>query len=388
MKYIPRTVESLLSETANQFPAVLLTGPRRAGKTTLLQHLFPRSSYFLIEDPDVIGRLRADPRSFLDEIQLPVILDEIQNVPQLLSYIRSRIDAAPEEMGQWILTGSQEAPLMQGVTESMAGRTAIFQLMPMSVSETPKVSLLSGGFPEVLARPTAARIWFSSYVLTYLERDVRSISAINDLATFCRFIALLASRCGQILNRSDLAAPLGVSVPTISSWTNILEITGQIILVPPYYENFGKRLIKSPKIYFADPGLACHLLGIETEKELRKSPFLGPLFEGFVAAEIVKQQINAGRRKEIYYFRDLQGLEVDFLIPVGDNRLVLAEAKAAKTVMPDAAKSLKRLSKAITAHETRSYVVHQPPAEITQLTTLTEGVKAVSLRDLLQAIPR
>ncbi|MGH7488546.1 MAG: ATP-binding protein, partial [bacterium] len=208
------------------------------------------------------------------------------------------------------------------------------------------VGLLRGGFPEVLARPATASLWFSSYLQTYLERDVRSISAVQEPAMFRRFFALVASRHGQVLNKSDLAAPLGMSVPGIGRWLDILEATAQIFLVPPHFDNLGKRLIKSPKVYVADSGLACHLLGIETSVELEKSPFLGALFEGFIAGEIVKAQLNAGRRRELYYFRDQQGLEVDFVVSGKGGALRLIEAKAARTVSPNDAASMQRLAAA------------------------------------------
>lgn len=383
MAFVRRALTEQLVRAARAFPAVILTGPRRAGKTTLLRHLFPGATYHLLEDPDTVARIRADPRAFLDDVSLPVILDEIQNVPEIFNYVRARIDQAPRKRGQWLLTGSQEAPLMKGMTESMAGRAAVLQLLPFSVIEQPKVSLLRGGFPEVVARPSSADLWFRSYVQTYLERDVRAVSAIRDLATFRRFLSLLASRCGQLLNRTDLAAPLGVSVPTISEWLSILEVTEQILLVPPFYENFGKRLVKSPKLYFVDSGLAGHLLGITSEAELNRSPFLGPLFEGFVASEIVKQQLNAGRRKEIYYFRDQQGLEVDLVIPGGDRGLTLIEAKATRTVTPAMAESLVRLGAATNREKVTSILVHRGAGPGAAFTALRPGVRAMPLLDLL-----
>jgi predicted AAA+ superfamily ATPase len=388
MKFIPRLIESQLLLASRKFNSLILTGPRRSGKTTLLRKLFPRASYHLLEDPDMISRFRADARSFIEEIQPPAILDEIQNVPEILNYVRTRIDRFPRKKGQWLLTGSQEAPLMRGVTESMAGRAAVFQLLPLSTREASKVSMLRGGFPEVLASLSSCPIWFRSYVQTYLERDVRAVSSIRDLATFRRFLSLLASRCGQILSRTDLAAPLGVSVPTISEWLSILEVTSQIILVPPFYENFGKRLIKSPKLYFVDSGLACHLLGIETEKMLKQSPFLGPIFEGFVASEVVKQQINSGRAKEIYYFRDQQGLEVDFLVPSAHRELMLLETKASRTVVPQMANPLGRLANSISGYKVRSFLVFNPGKEDGGTSTLRPGIKATSVQELLSLMQR
>jgi predicted AAA+ superfamily ATPase len=382
MKYIRRLIETELIKASKAFSAVILTGPRRAGKTTTLMRLFPHADYYLLEDPDVIARLRTDPRAFMEEVHPPAIFDEIQNVPELLGYVRSRIDRLPNKKGQWFLTGSQEAPLMRGVTESLAGRAALFQLLPLSQQESPKVSLLNGGFPEVLARPSVRTTWLRSYVQTYLERDVRAVSSIRDLATFRRFLSLVASRCGQILNRTDLAAPLGVSVPTISEWLSILEITGQIILVPPFFENFGKRLIKSPKLYFVDAGLACHLLGIESEMMLNQSPFLGPVFEGFVASEIIKQQTALGRPRALYYFRDQQGLEVDFIVPLRERQLLFIEAKASRTVFPEMGEPLDRLAKGSSRYDVSKVVVHRAGKESPSTSALRRGVKALSVEHL------
>src|ERR1700677_693439 len=386
MSTIHRQIVPVLHSALRRFAAVVITGPRRSGKTTLLRTALPRAQYVLLEDPDIQDRIRRDPRSFIEGLQPPVIFDEIQNTPQLLDYVRTLVDARPRKMGQWLFTGSQEAPLMQGITESMAGRAAILQLLPFSLAETPKVDVLHGGFPEVLARPKSRALWFASYLQTYLERDVRAITNIRDLVTFRRFLALLASRHGQILNKTDLAAPLGVSVPTISDWLHILEITGQVILVPPYFENFGKRLIKSRKVYLGDSGLTCYLLGLTSSAELERSRFLGPLFEGFVAAEILKSQADRGMRKELYYFRDQQGLEVDFLVPRPNAKLWLVEAKAAKTVRPAMASPLTSLQHTLQKRAGRLIVVHRKSRLQVPTSAIAKGVEALDLEQFVELL--
>ena len=220
---IRRKLGVIVQGALKHFPSLVVTGPRRAGKTTLLRQSMPKAQYVLLEDPDIQDRVRNDPRSFLESLRLPVILDEIQNTPRLLDYARTLMDAHPRRMGQWLFTGSQEAPLMQGITESLAGRVAVLQLLPFSMAETKKVDLLRGGFPEPVLHPASRELWYSSYLQTYIERDVRLVTNVRDLPTFRRFLSLLASRHGQFLNKSDLAAPLGavsythLTLPTIYS---------------------------------------------------------------------------------------------------------------------------------------------------------------------------
>ena len=253
------------------------------------------------------------------------------------------------------------------------------------------MNLLLGGYPEAVARPKAARLWFSSFVQTYLERDVRAVTAVKDLSTFRRFLALVASRHAQPLNKTDLAAPLGVSVPTVSQWLGVLEMTAQILVVPPFYENFGKRLVKSPKIYIADSGLACHLLGIDSTAELEKSPFLGALFEGLIASEIIKSQVNRGHRPELYYFRDEQGLEVDFLFPRRNGAVQFVECKASRTPAPAMAAPMLRL--AVAYQQQRSSraplemaLVHRRSRNAAETRALAPGVQAIGWQDFVGSL--
>ncbi|MCU0649491.1 MAG: ATP-binding protein [Gemmatimonadaceae bacterium] len=384
MPFIPRLVAPVLERAARTFPAVVLTGPRRAGKTTLLTRTFPDATVVPLDAPDVLAAVRADPRGFLDERRGVTILDEIQNAPELFGYLKERIDRHPSRRGRWLLTGSQEAPLMQHVTESLAGRAAVIGLWPLSTAESPKANLLHGGFPEVVARPRDRSLWFESYLQTYLERDVRAVLNVRDLSTFRRFLSVMASRTGQTLNKADLAAPLGLTIPTITQWINVLEITGQLLVVPPYFESFGKRLVKTPKVYVADSGLAAHLLGIRTSDELERSPFRGALFEGYIAAEVVKAQGNRGLRRELYHFRDHQGLEVDFVFRQGTDTW-LVEAKSTHTPLPRDATGLTRLAASV-RHRATSILVYRGGRSRPHTDALAPGVRAIDVAAFIEVL--
>jgi predicted AAA+ superfamily ATPase len=244
----------------------------------------------------------------------------------------------------------------------------------------------------VLARPKAAKLWFASYIQSYLEKDVRSISAVQDVAKFRRFMGLVASRHGQIVNKTELAAALGMSAPGVGLWLDILEATGIILLVQPYFNNLGKRIIKSPKLYVADSGLACHLLGIDTNAELEKSPFLGAIFEGLIAAEIAKAQLNNGQRRELYFFRDQQGLEVDFIIPKKNGAFQLVEVKATKTPLPSMAKPMQSLMKAWGAdasmknYKLDAVLIHRPKLDALHATALLPNIRAISWQNYIESM--
>jgi hypothetical protein len=263
----------------------------------------------------------------------------------------------------------------------MAGRVGIFTLLPFSLHEHPDCTPFAGGFPEALARPHLAQAWFRSYLQTYLERDVREITAVRDLGTFRRFLGLLAARVSQELKLTALAGPLGLSLPGVRRWLDILEITGQVMLVPPFFENFGKRIVKSPRVYFGDTGLVCHLLGIESSSDLERSPFLGPVFENFVALEIAKAQINHNRRRELYWLRDHHGIEVDFVIPTGGGHWALVEAKATRTVLPAVAGPIRIYLNAAKGRTMRGWVVHRG-ARLPDPGRLGGGVTAVPVEDI------
>ena len=388
MKIVERTIESAVVYALVQFPAIVLTGPRRAGKTFLLKHLFPNASYVQLEDPDVLQLVKEDPRSFLDELKLPVIIDEIQQAPELFAYIRSRIDAQPDVKGQWILTGSQESLLMDGVSESMAGRAAILRLAPFSSYEDSRVTVFTGGYPEAVTAGAGRTLWFSSYVQTYLERDVRSMLAVRNLSAFHRFLKVLATRHGQMLNKTAMASPLGVSVPTLTEWMGVLEVSGIVRLVYPYFRNAGKRLVKTPKLYFLDSGLVCHLLGIQSREELVRSPFYGAIFEGFVISETLKAQWSRAEEGDVYYFRDEQGLEVDLVVASHAGAVTLAECKTSATISPHMSEPMRKLAKAFASDglDVSMQLIYNPNEAALRTPTAGSGVQALSCREFVQGL--
>ena len=359
--YIERLLEKPFLAALKSFPAVFVGGPRRAGKTTLSRHLESKYKYVLLDEMDVRTYAAEDPRGFLERYAPPVIIDEIQNVPELLSYIKARIDA-DKTPGQWILTGSQQWSLMKGISESLAGRIAILHLYPFTITEiqknaarqpgnfeafltalrkvegplkqaiAPGTWILKGGYPEaVFASDTTRKTWFSSYIQTYIDRDVRGSIRDGHLRDFERFVGLLAARTAQQLNTAALARDVGVTIPTIKAWLTLLEASGVIFFVMPHYQNFGKRLIKSPKCYFMDTGLVCYLVGLQDVDHVMQGPMAGALFETACVAQLYKRLSVWGDERSLYYFRSTDGLEVDMLIERG-GELVPFEVKLSSTM--------------------------------------------------------
>jgi len=408
---IPRTLEKTIRSAMKTFPAILVTGPRQSGKTTLLKERFGCTHRFIsLEDPDLRRLIEEDPRGFLTDNPPPVILDEIQYLPELLHYIKSAIDK-DRRPGQWLLSGSQSFSLMQGVSQSLSGRVAILSLLPLSLGEShqsganptdlesilenlfsqptrkadpkpkhPSIPLenwiLRGGYPEIRLHPEVNRqLWMAGYIQTYLERDVRQIVNIGDLNTFHRFLRLMAARTGQILNMSNLARDVGMSVPTIKKWISILEASYQLFLLPPHFNNLGKRVIKSPKVYFLDTGIASYLMGLHAEEPLRRGPMIGPLFETLVVSEWVKAFCHRGERPELYYWRSKSGLEVDLIID-RNGRLYPVEIKTTATLLPGHAEPLLKWKELAGEAADGGLIV----ANIEQPFTF-KGLKAISWRN-------
>ena len=347
---IKRHIESEFRQLLGEYPIVTLLGPRQAGKTTLARQVLPDYAYVNLEQPEAREFAQEDPKAFLAQFMGKVIFDEIQRVPDLLSYLQVVVDSHPDN-GRYVLTGSHQLALREAIAQSLAGRTAILHLLPFSIAELVENQLgfnsaedyiYQGFLPRIYdqhQRPTPA---YSNYYQTYVERDVRQLINLKDVAQFQKFMKLVAGRVGQLMDYASLAGDVGVSATTIKYWLSILEASFILYKLSPYFENFGKRAIKSPKYYFIDTGLLCFLLGIENPAQVTRDPLIGQLFENLVVIDFVKNRYNNGKLDNLYFFRDSNGLEADLLYQQG-RQLTPIEIKSSSTYKPELLKGLKRI---------------------------------------------
>lgn len=346
---IKRASEQTLLRLAQGFPVIAITGPRQAGKTTLARAAFPDKPYLSLEDPDIRSMAEADPRRLLAAYPDGAILDEIQRTPQLFSYLQTHVDANLRP-GMFVLTGSQQFGLLSGISQSLAGRVGLVQLLPFSIDElatagvVPKTVdelLYQGCYPPLHDRNLLPGDWFAGYVGTYIERDVRQLINVRDLSTFQRFLKMCAARTGQLLNLSSLAADCGITHNTAAAWISVLEASYIIHLLLPHHRNFNKRLVKAPKLYFCDAGLAAWLLGIRTPEELAFHAQRGNLFETLMVSEFLKQCWHDGRPSNLFFWRDSKGLEIDLVLEKGET-LTPVEIKSGATIAADFTDNLKK----------------------------------------------
>lgn len=339
-----------IKDASRYFPVITLTGPRQSGKSTLLRHIFPTLPYMSLENPDVRSQAITDPKGFLGAFTEGLIIDEVQHVPELLSYIQGIVDENPAR--KFYLTGSSQFSLLKNVTQSLAGRTAVFELLPLSLAEIADIrdddsidSLLYQGFyPAIWSGKNIPRLLYPNYIKTYLERDVRDLLAIKDLDLFQRFIRLCAARIGSIFNASEVSNELGVAVNTVNSWLSVLQASYIIYMLPPFFTNTRKRLTKSPKIYFTDSGLASYLLDIDSPQTMNRDKMRGHLFENMVIMNFMKDRYNRGESGGLYFYRDSNGNEVDLLVKNGA-RYDCYEIKSSSTFHADFTKGIKNFEK-------------------------------------------
>lgn len=346
--YIPRELSTVIEEAYRYFSVITITGPRQSGKTTLIRNLFPKLPYFSLENLDVRSFAQTDPIAFLNQHAKGMILDEVHNAPHLLSYIQGMVDDDPNR--RFILSGSSQFALLKNVSQSLAGRTAVFELLPMSYSEirdlaadTPLDHLLFNGFyPAIHSGRNVPTFFYPAYMKTYLDKDVRDLLQIKNMMQFHTFLRLCAGRIGSLFKASELANEIGVSSHTIAAWLSVLQASYIVVLLPPYYENTRKRLTKTPKLYFSDTGLACHLLGIESPEQLARDKMRGPLFENFIVMEAMKRRYNQGKDSNLYFYRDSNQNEIDLLLKRSTG-IYGIEIKSAMTYHPDFEKALKNM---------------------------------------------
>jgi uncharacterized protein len=377
---IERDLTDRAREASEAFPIVTITGPRQSGKSTFSRAVFPDRSYVNLELPDNRRFAQGDPRAFLASHPDGAILDEVQRCPDLLSYLQVLVDE-DRTPGKWILTGSQNLLLLESVSQSLAGRAAILHLLPLSRTEmrrfasypmTLDETLLAGGYPAIPDRGLSPADWLGSYVASYIERDVRTITNVGDLMTFQRFVELCAGRTGQLLNLSSLASDTGIAQPTAKAWLSILETSFLTFRLRPFHTNLRKRLVKMPKLYFHDTGLACWLLGIRSVQQLRNHPLRGAIFETWVVSEIVKHRMNRGEHTGVFFLRDRHGTEVDVVVDRGDC-LMAVEAKSGQTITEDMLRTARRGSALLEpAGSVKTFLVHggdahQPRQDLTVL---------------------
>lgn len=368
-----RMIADTLRNAASTFPATVLTGPRQSGKTTLLKTLFPERRYINLENPDTLLMMREDPRGILSE-NGDWIIDEVQNMPELLSFIHGMIEDNPKP-GRFILSGSQNLLLLEAVSETLAGRAAILELLPLSYSEYlthenfPSLDLWEfifyGGYPRPYQEKLDFSQWYSSYIKTYLERDVRRVTKVGDLTKFQLFMRVCAGRHAQELNLSEMASSCGITVPTAISWLSVLEACYIIHKLPPYFKNFNKRIVKTPKLYFYDSSLVCRLIGLTSPSQLREREFAGPLFEGFVIAEYLKMYFAIGLSIPMYFWKQHQGLEIDLLIEIG-GKLRALEMKSSATYDSKYLATLKKWQEMTGSNPENCFLVYGGKEKFTQ----------------------
>ncbi|MFH0921692.1 MAG: ATP-binding protein [Fibrobacterota bacterium] len=388
MKPVKREILKEFLSLMRQYPVVTITGPRQSGKTTLAKSAFPKLPYYSLESPDVRSRVLRDPRAFLAGHPDGMVIDEIQKVPELPSYLQGVVDEHRKK-GLFVLTGSRQFEIMSRVSQSLAGRTALLKLLPFSFREISLLKgrmdadalLLNGCYPRVYSEKQEAYKSYRNYFETYVERDLRDLLAVKDLAAFEKFVRLCAGRIGGILNASALAGEVGVSYHTIQSWLSILQASYLIFLLQPYYGNIGKRIVKSPKIYFYDTGLAAFLLGIDGKAQIENHPLRGMLFENMVILELMKSRFNRGYDHDLFYYRDNNGNEVDVIFKTGAG-LVPVEIKSSSTFHVDYLKGLEYFRKIVPKECRPGYLVYSGKNE-----TLTGNWRAINFihaRDIVE----